>query len=263
MAEAKKRTTTKSTGTKRTTKTAAKEKQEKATAEEVVTAPVVEDKSAELISEAEAKAEAAREEVANLKAQNEALMRQIAEINAKLDSASRPQVIQISQDSEKVQFLWQAEVAEDNVVTFGDGGMYGRIQGKTGVFYVPKSDLSRVMDATNRFYLDKRWLIVTDGLTQDEREALGVDYKEGEILDRKAFAKMVDLKEEILEIYPKLCPAHKEMVAKRYNDAYASGNINVTREIVVELNRLSKLAGSEKGDFIEIIEQMNAKDAES
>ncbi len=173
-----------------------------------------------------------------------------------------PQVIQVAAETEKVHFLWQAEVADDNVTRFGDGGMYGQIVGKTGSFYVPKSDLSRILTERNRVFLKRRWLIVVSGLDAEEREALGVDYKDGEILDKRAFSKMVDLGDELLAIYPKLCEGHKKMVAQRWAEAYEAGNPNVTRERTVKLNEMSKAAGSARGDFTGIIERMNAQDAQ-
>lgn len=172
-----------------------------------------------------------------------------------------PQVVQINTDTEKVHLLWQAEVADDNVQMFGDSGMFGRIIGKTGSIFVPKSEMSRIMTPLNRLFLEKRWLIVVSGLDEEEREAYGVNYKEGEILDKKAFAKLIEMGDEILNIYPALCAGHKKMVAQRYAEAYRKGNPLVTREIVTALNKLSKEAGSEKGDFNKIIEEMNAADA--
>ena len=73
---------------------------------------------------------------------------------------------------------------------------------------------------------------------------------------------MVDLGDELLEIYPKLCDGHKKMVAQRWAEAYEEGNPNVTRERTVKLNEMSKAAGSTRGDFIGIIERMNAQDAQ-
>ena len=201
-------------------------------------------------------------EIEELKKQNEALQKQFEAIQEMLKQAqSAPQVVQVAPaEAEKVHFLFEAEVADDNIFSPGENGRYGRIIGKTGSFYVPKNEISAVMDAQFRAMLENRWIIVVSGLTDEEREAFGVDYKEGEYLDKKAFAKMVDLGEEILEIYPKLCKGHQEMVAKRYYEAYTNGNPKVTRELVVELNKLSKKAGSEKGDFIGIIEMMNEAD---
>lgn len=171
-----------------------------------------------------------------------------------------PQVIQVAADTEKVHFLFQAEVSDENVYEIGPQGMYGRIVGKTGSFYVPKSDLSRVMDSMFRLLLERRWIIAVDGLTDDEREAYGVAYKEGELLDKMAFAKMVELGDKLLEIYPKLCAGHREMVAKRFHEAYIGHSPYVTRELVVELNSMSKRFGSKDGDFVDIIEAMNEAD---
>ena len=194
------------------------------------------------------------------------LKQQIATMQEMLEKAQNekaPQVIQVTTpESERVLFLFEAEVADDNIYLVGENGMYGRITGKTGSFYIPKSDISRVMDHMFRQMLDNRWIIAVSGLTDEEREAYGVNYKEGEILDKKAFARMVELGDEMLEIYPKLCAGHKEMVAKRYYEAYKAGNPKVTRDLVVKLNKLSKEAGSEKGDFSAIIELMNASDME-
>ena len=194
------------------------------------------------------------------------LKRQLAEMKELLKQATEAKqtpVIQMAQqETERVHFLFEAEVADDNIFIVGENGRYGRITGKTGSFYVPKNDLSSVMDGAFQSMMESRWIIVVSGLTDEEREAFGVDYKEGEYLDKKAFAKMVDLGEEMLEIYPKLCKGHKEMVAKRFYEAYRNGNPKVTRELVTKLNTLSKEAGNARGDFINIIEEMNAADAQ-
>ena len=218
-------------------------------------------KPAEKAKETAAAENAVEKEAAALKEQNDFLMKQLAEIRAELDAAKKPQIIQLADDTAKVNFLWQAEVADDNVQVFGEGGIYGNIVGKTGTFSVPKSQLSRLMTAMNRMFIDRRWLIVLDGLDDAEREMMGVNYKEGELLDRQAFAKMVELGDQMLEIYPLLCDSHKEIVSKRYHEAYMNGDQHVTREIVVELSKLAKKAGR-GDDFRDIIEDMNAADAE-
>lgn len=201
-------------------------------------------------------------EIEELKKQLAEQQKMFAEMQEMLKQAqSAPQVVQVApQETEKIHCLFEAEVADDNIFSIGENGRYGRIIGKTGSFFVPKNELSSVMDSAFRAMLENRWIIIVSGLTDEEREAFGVDYKEGEYLDKKAFAKMVDMGEEILNIYPKLCKGHQEMVAKRYYEAYLKKNPKVTREIVVKLNKLSKQAGSEKGDFTGIIELMNEAD---
>ena len=191
----------------------------------------------------------------------EAAAAAVAEALKNIPQQTAPQIVQVSTSAEQVHFLWMAPVADDNVVQFGDGGMYGNIVGKTGSFYVPKPDLSRILTEMNRRFMAQRWLLVVSGLTDEEREALGVDYKPGEVLDKRAFAKLVELGDELLNIYPALCEGHKVMAAQIYADAYRQGSRYVTRERTVKLNALSKRKGHEKGDFIAIIEDMNEKDA--
>lgn len=172
-----------------------------------------------------------------------------------------PQVVQIAADVEKVHFLWQAEVAPDNRLSIGGANSgYAPIVGRYGEFVVPKSDLSRIMDGAMREWLRKRWLIVVDGLTQEERQIYGVDYKEGELLDKLAFSRMVELEDKILDIYPKLCAGHREMVAKRYYEAYMDKNPHVRRDVVKALNDMSISLGSEDGDFDAILAGMNEAD---
>ena len=190
----------------------------------------------------------------------EAAAKAVAEALKNTPQQTAPQIVQVSTSAEQVHFLWMAPVADDNVVQFGDGGMYGNIVGKTGSFYVPKPDLSRILTEMNRRFMAQRWLLVVSGLTDEEREALGVDYKSGEVLDKRAFAKLVELGDELLDIYPALCEGHKVMAAQMYADAYRQGSRYVTRERTVKLNALSKRKGHEKGDFIAIIEDMNEKD---
>ena len=203
------------------------------------------------------------DEVALLKAQiaamKEEMAKQMESFKEAMSAAQKPQVVQVTASTEQVHFLWQAPVADDNVQDFGPGGMYGRIIGKTGEFFVPKNDLSRILDNITRMCLDRRWLIVVDGLSEDEREALGVNYSEGELLDRKAFAKMIELGDKILEIFPALCEGHKEMVAKRFYEGWMEKNPYIHRDTVAELNRMAKDAGMKNNAFSTIIEGMNAE----
>ena len=190
------------------------------------------------------------EQIEALKAQIEQLKQLVAQ-----QAAQPPQQIVVSTDnSERVWFLWMADVADDNVTLIGEHGEYGRIVGKVGTFYVPKNDLSRILDTANRYYLEQRWMIVVDGLTDEEREALGVDYKEGELLDRKAFMKITELGDTLLEIFPALCTSHKDMVASRFHEAYESGK-KLYRPLIVELNKIYNSPA-----FVDIIERMNAEE---
>ena len=219
-------TTRKKTQAKRTT--AKKTAVNKEPAVEVVN---TEDITADLEPEVKAEPVQNNDEVAELKAQIAQLMATIETMKA----APAPQVVAVSADTPKVSFLWQAEVADDNVVDFGP---YTSITGKTGRFFVPKPELSRVLDSMARTFLAKRWLIVLGGLDEDEREALGVNYKEGEILDEKAFKKIIGMGKEMLEIFPDLCESHKKIVAKRYYEAWLENKAKLDREVVIALYKM-------------------------
>lgn len=202
----------------------------------------------------------------------EDVQRMIAEALAKQAETIKPQVIQVTQGDQKVTMRFQAEVADDNVAVFGAGGYYGQITGKSGMLSVPKSEFtSRFLDENARWMLKRRWLVVLDGLDEQERELYGVNYREGEYMDEMAFAKMLDMTEaEMLAVYPKLCVPYREMVARRFVTGYQNGDARVRdrRMLVKKLNDLSKQDyahlpekdARRKGAFASILEAMNQED---
>lgn len=202
----------------------------------------------------------------------EDVQKMIAEALAKQAEMMKPQVIQVSQGDQKVLIRFQAEVADDNVAVFGAGGYYGQITGKSGMLTVPKSEFtSRFLDENARWMLKNRWLVVLDGLDEQERELYGVNYRDGEVLDERAFAKLLDMSEtEMLGIYPKLCVPYREMVARRFVTRYQNGDHRVKerRSLVKQLNDMSKMDyahlpegdARRKGAFASILEAMNKED---
>ena len=188
------------------------------------------------------------------------LRRQIEEMRQMLSGMQAPRVVQVTADTEKVTLRFQSERADENVASFGPGGIYGQVTGKTGTLLVPKTEWSRFLTNPVRHLLATRELIVLSGLTEDEMDLYGVNYKEGELLDRKAFTKLLDLGEGLLDIFPRLCESHQQMVAKRFLDAYLKGDPRAQdRGLIVKLNDLSK-SGGKKGMFSSIIRDMNRMD---
>ena len=200
----------------------------------------------------------------------EALKRQIEEQNRVLEMlqaqllANKPQVVQVMADTEKITLRWQAEVADENIVDLGPGGAYGSITGPTGYASIPKSEWSKFLNASMKSLIKNRMLIVLSGMTDEEREMNGVMYKEGELLDEKAFSRMLDMGDEMIAVFPKLCHAHKEMVARRFITGFERGEATPRRrDLVVALNNLSKQDPlfPKQGAFYSIIEALNAMDA--
>lgn len=161
-------------------------------------------------------------------------------------------------EKERIMLLWQAPVANENVREFGPDGRYGRIVGPTGSLYVGKEDFAQILDAMTRRDLDRRWLIVVSGMTEDEREAFGVNYKAGEILTKQAFLKLAEQGEKLTEIYPQLCAGHRKVVATLLYDAFKNGNKHVNRGLVVKLNKLARRIDPEETAFKTILAEMNA-----
>lgn len=202
-------------------------------------------------------------EVALLKRQLEEQSKVLEMLQAQL-LATKPQVVQVMADTEKIVLRWQAEVADENVVDLGPGGAYGSITGPTGYASIPKSEWSKFLNASMKSLLKKRMLIVLSGMTDEEREMNGVMYKEGELLDEKAFSKMLEMGDEMIAVFPKLCHEHKAMVARRFITGFEKGEATPRRrDLVVALNNLSKQDPQfpKQGAFYAIIERLNEMDA--
>lgn len=92
-----------------------------------------------------------------------------------------------------------------------------------------------------RKLLERRRLIVMDGLTQEERERWGCDYKDGELLDERTFDKMLDYPTpQLAEIFERLCPEHQKFVATRMITAKEKNDSRISVEKTKRINELSK-----------------------
>jgi uncharacterized small protein (DUF1192 family) len=188
-----------------------------------------------------------------------AMQAQIEELKAQ--NAAQPVAVLSEagvQKREMIKFRWQAPVSDDNVLEIGPNGRWATITGKERTFSVPKDELGNVLTAQVRNLLDMRWLIVLDGLDEEEMEAIGCRYAPGEILDRKAFSRLVELGGEIVSIYKSLCDGNREIVAKvMYEDWQAHGGRHISRDTVVALKKIDP----ERAAFSEILREMNEREA--
>lgn len=183
----------------------------------------------------------------------------------------QPQVVQVMADTEKVVMRWMAPVSDENVAVFGENGRYGQVTGKNGTVMVPKSEWSRFYDETMRRFMDRRWLVVLSGMTDDERKLYNCDYRKGEVLDEKGFANIFAMGDELLDVFDDLCTEHQEMVAKSFCEAAQQGKLDDSwRALVKKLNGMNKKrykdipAGDvrKKGMFQPVIELLNGAEDE-
>lgn len=175
-------------------------------------------------------------------------------------SKQQPQVVQISAETPVVHLMFQDACSPDNYIQFGVGARYGSITGPFGLKTVTKEQfLGDFRDAFVQMLLAERKLIVLDGLTDEERVAYGVDYKDGEFLTEKQFRNMLTNTDALLEAYPKLCDGYKQMVATQITTAFEKKDPRVTRKLVAALNKLSKKDEQDsRGDFAHVLEAMKA-----
>lgn len=169
--------------------------------------------------------------------------------------AANQQVIQVKKD-DYVTIVYLGAIATGTTVSLG---------GKLGSFNragiprnVPKEDFLQslgypVVDELRK----KKSLIVLDGLTEEERERFGFNYKEGELLTNEAFFKLLDYPiEQICDIFDKACIEHKRLIVKMFYSAHFEKHDNrINYEVIKALNDCSKKFDS-KGMFTPILESI-------
>jgi hypothetical protein len=154
-----------------------------------------------------------------------------------------------------VKMVYINPVSERNEVQLGD---FGVLRGSTGFIEIPKRDFGgKFMTSTVQYLLRTRRLIVTDGLTDDEKTRYKLDYPDDEVMTDQAFNHLLSMKTEALvEMFSKLCKTHQQFVARRFITAYEEGDNRINREKVEKLNNISKKNDPE-GMFKPILMAMN------
>lgn len=175
--------------------------------------------------------------------------------------------------NQMVTLRFVAEVNDRNVIPLGNDGKYGQIIGKRWMGQIDKMAFKGdFRTPLVQALLKKRNLIVMDGLTDEERRIYGVDYAEGEVIDEKLYDRMTRMSEaDLLPIYEGLCPEWRRMLAVKFADAFENGQLKVTRDTLLALNKLSRKDNRglpkddirRKGAFWQLIQKLNyAEDAD-
>lgn len=150
----------------------------------------------------------------------------------------QPTKIYRTADDEMVTVFFIAEVSPDNTLLIPG---YGSLR-PNSYLEIPKKEFGgQFMSNLVRKLIEKRHLIVADGLTADERVRWNCDYKEGEILDEYAFDHILDFDiEKLVNIFKSLCTEHKRFICRRMITAYEKGDNRVSLEKARALNDISK-----------------------
>lgn len=147
-----------------------------------------------------------------------------------------------------VTLLFLGGIAPGTTVTL-DG--MGRIPRDGNTLTVTKRDFFQNLGAQTDLLLRKRKLIVTDGLTNEERERYGVLYKDNELLSATVYQKLPDYDTEKLSgVYEKLCPEHRELVRRVLHTGAMDGDWRVSADKLKAIIRIDR-AGGLKGTPLE------------
>lgn len=102
--------------------------------------------------------------------------------------------------------------------------------------------------------LQKRTIIITNGLTPSEMRSHGLFYKDGENLSLEAYQSLLDFdKKTVCEIFDKACLEHKKIIARVFLSAYENKDNRINFDTVKALNSISKIYDKD-GMFTRIVE---------
>lgn len=219
-----------------------------------------EDPAVETAQTVEAKAEAAVETKetektfteSEVKAMLSDLKKEMMEEFAKSQSA----VVQVAKE-EYVSLLYVGAISQGTIVNMGPLGRFTRAG---AMIDVRKKEFLNGQTMVVSKLLEKRHVIVVDGLTDDERARYGLDYKEGEVLTKKAFERLLQLSEdELFAVFTRLCDQHKGIVCKIFiSEYFEKNNPAVTLGKVKRLNNATKHI-NEEGLLRPILKDMGDK----
>lgn len=174
---------------------------------------------------------------------------------AQMLAAQQPAVVQIApQKEEMVTLLYMGAVAEGSRVNLGE--KLGEIMGRGGTRTISKTVFFENMTPNVINRLKDRRLIVMDGMTDEERERYGVNYKDGELVSKDIYYKLLDLGEDtVVSIFKKACFRHKQLIASLYGDAYNAGDNRINQPLIEKLQKSSKEV-DKAGMFTAILKDM-------
>lgn len=142
----------------------------------------------------------------------------------------------VSTDS-VVTILFIAEVSKDNQLELPG---YGSMR-PNSYLEIPKKEFGgKFMSPLARLLIDKRHLLVVDGLTEDERIRWNCAYKEGEVLSERVFDHMLDYEtDRLCGIVQRLCDEHKRFVCRRIMQAKKDNDNRISFEKAKAVNALT------------------------
>lgn len=173
-------------------------------------------------------------------AETEAMIQAAVEAALAKHAAETPQTTRIftTQTDELVTVVFIAETSPNDILVIPG---YGSLRPSSSLDIPKKEFGGQFMSNLVRKLIDKRYLIVANGLTEDERIRYNCNYKEGEVLDERTFDRLLDYPtDKLCEIFEKLCVEHKRFVARKIITAHEKKDRRISLAKVKAINDLSK-----------------------
>lgn len=119
---------------------------------------------------------------------------------------------------------------------------------------IPKKEFGgKFMSPQARKFIQKRRILVLDGLSESERKRWNCDYKRGEVLTENALENLLDMPlDELERLFSQLCKDHKQFVARYINSLVdSSKRAEKPCDNRISLSMLRALNEAGKADFPE------------
>lgn len=141
-----------------------------------------------------------------------------------------------------VTIMMMAECNKNNILELKG---YGILR-PNSYLEIPKKEFGgKFMTHLARQLIDRRHILVVNGLTKDERVRWNCDYKPGEVLDEYLFDHLLDLPiSRLVELFPQLCDEHKMFVVRRFITAQENKDNRLSLEKIEAMNRCAKQCGA-------------------
>lgn len=158
---------------------------------------------------------------------------------------------------ETVDLLFIGAIANGTTVTLPG---IGKITRDGGTLTVPKKVFVQNLAACTEKLLAERKLIVTGGLTADERDRLNIPPVTDDMLTERTFRHLLDYAEpELKTLAEKLCESHMEIVSKVFYEAANNGDKRVSSAKIKILNDADKKRGG-KGKYKDLLSDLRAEE---
>lgn len=159
-------------------------------------------------------------EKAALEATENNIEEQVVESVKHVETLTQPLVQYIQPAEPKVKILYIDSVISNNQVPIGTGRY---ITGSGRIFTKTLTEFEgEFMTPLTMSLIDQRKFIILSGLNEEQKQQYNCDYSEGEVIKTEGtfdYLLRCDT-EKAVEIFEALCKEHRELVGRRFIQAY-------------------------------------------